>query len=106
MPFVGPATAVPRLQAVPPVSFRPAEIHWNVSPLAPIVVFATFRAVPLVVLIVLPVPWTVTVPPPVTPIPAPVVVWTTNPPPVKLIVAPVLLVRVTAARVLVSIDFD
>src|SRR5688500_6124103 len=41
------------------------EMLRNVSPLAPMVVFDTFRAVPLVDVMVLPLPVTVTVPPPV-----------------------------------------
>src|SRR3954468_9354435 len=53
IPFVGPLAAVP------------AEMLLNVSPLAPIVVLVTLRAVPVVVASVLVAPVTVTVPPPV-----------------------------------------
>jgi len=63
----------------------------------PMVVLATFSAVPVVVLMVLVEPVTVTVPPPVALKPAPLVVVTASEPPVKLIVAPVLVARLTAA---------
>ena len=72
---------------------------WNVSPLAPMVVLATFSAVPVVVAIVLTVPVTLTVPPPVAWNPPPLVASMSSPPPVKLMVAPVLLVRLTAVAV-------
>src|SRR5215831_11559373 len=53
MPFVGPEAAVPAL------------IDRNVRPLEPMVVLATLRAVPVVVVSVLLDPVTFTVPPPV-----------------------------------------
>jgi hypothetical protein len=88
----------------------PEEMLWNVSPLAPIVVLATFNAVavfvlagPVVALMVLPEPCTVTVPPPVASKPTPPVVLMTKPPLVKLMVAPVLEPKVTAALVPVGV---
>ena len=59
-------------------------------------VFATFSAGPVMLLMVLPEPVTFTVPPPVAlkPVPEPVVI--TSPPPLKLMVAPVLLFSTTA----------
>ena len=62
-------------------------------------VLATFSAVPVVVAIVLTVPVTLTVPPPVATKPLPLVASMSSPPPVKLMVAPVLLVRLTAVDV-------
>src|SRR5262249_4895277 len=50
------------------------EMLRNVTPLAPIVVLATLRAVPVVVVMVFAVPWTVMVPPPVAENPLAVVV--------------------------------
>src|SRR6185295_2229190 len=98
IPFTGPLATVP------------AEIFWNSSLFAPIVVFATFSAVPVVVVIVLtlaPVDaglqgfssQTSTVPPLVASGPGPVAVKAGFPPvdsarpPEKRIVAPVLMVR-------------
>src|SRR5262245_22367079 len=84
-----------------------AEILRKVKPLAPIVVFATFSAVPVGVVSVLTIVVlfcvTLTVPPPVAVKAgfAPVLSAT---PPVKLIVAPVLLVRLTP-RLLVEDAF-
>src|SRR5262245_1781749 len=68
-----------------------AEMLRNVSPFEPMVVLATFRAVPVVVVKALPDPVTPTVPPPVAANAALVVVVRLSPP-VKLIVVPVLLV--------------
>src|SRR5213593_3180992 len=64
----------------------------NVRPLAPIVVFSTFSAIPVVVASVLLAPVTLTVPPPVAlrALLLPVLAVT---PPVRLIVAPVFPVR-------------
>src|SRR5580765_7717438 len=100
---------VPPVEAEPvPVTVRPPlvpvvlstipsaapfdEMLLKFSPLAPIVVFATFSAVPVVVASVLFDPVTLTVPPPVAlnAVFAPVEAMT---PPVRLIVAPVLLLR-------------
>ena len=70
----------------------------KVRPLAPMVVLATFSAVPVVVASVLAAPVTLTVPPPVAVKAAtvPVESWT---PPVRLMVAPVLLVRLMPSPV-------
>lgn len=90
---------VPVLSRIIPVAEPPLDVMlWNVSPLAPIVVLTTFKAVaPEVLLMVLPVPCTVTaVAPPVALKPVPLEVLMTNPPPVKLIVPPALLLRLTA----------
>src|SRR6266478_5408705 len=73
-----------------------AEILRNVRPEPPIVVLATFSAVPVVDVIVLAVPVTVTVPPPVAAKPAPLVVLTARLPLTKSNVVPVLLVSDTA----------
>ncbi len=56
-----------------------AEMLWNVTLLAPIVVLATLSAVPVPELMVLPVPCTVTVPPPVARKPVPEVVVMSRP---------------------------
>src|SRR5215218_4586284 len=72
-PLVLPVTVRPplapvlsRLIPIPAVPEAvPAEMLWNVRPLAPIVVFWTFSAVPVVVARVLVAPVTLTVPPPV-----------------------------------------
>ena len=71
------------------------EMLWKVSPLPPMVVAFTFSAVAAELLIELPVPCTVTVPPPVALKPVPLVVVMASPPLVKLMVAPVLEVRLT-----------
>ena len=65
------------------------EMLWKVSPPEPIVVLETLSAVPVVVVIVLPVPVAETVPPPVAenPVLVPVLMLSV---PLKLIVAPVL----------------
>src|SRR3954469_363943 len=68
MPLAGPDAAVP------------LEMLWKVRALAPIVVLATFSAVPVVDEIVLPVPETTTVPPPVALKPAPDVLVIPSPP--------------------------
>ena len=98
-----PVTVRPALAPVPlrtmPFGAPLAEMLWNVIPLAPMVVLATFSAVPVVVAIVLAVPVTLTVPPPVAWNPPPLVASMSSPPPVKLIVAPVLSVRMTAVAV-------
>ena len=52
--------------------------------------------VPVVVVMLLPVPVTLIVPPPVAAKPVPLVVSMSRPPPVKLIVAPVFVARFTA----------
>src|SRR5215813_6735350 len=84
-----------------------AETLLNVTPLAPIVVFDTFRAAAVVVASVLTMDvlfWvTLTVPPPVAVNAALAPVLSARPP-VKLIVAPVLLVRLTP-RALVLVAF-
>ena len=95
---VSPAAAPVLLSTIP---FAPpfAEMLRNVSPLAPIVVWVTLTAVPVVVAIVFAAPVTLTVPPLVAAGPGPVAVKPALPPvesvrpPVKLMVAPVLLVR-------------
>src|SRR4051794_40653171 len=96
-----PATVSPPLAPVAftmmPLDEPPFdEMLRNVIPLPPIVVFATFSAVPLVVasvLMMLELFWvTLTVPPPVA-VNAVLVPVLRATPPVKLIVAPVLLVR-------------
>src|SRR3954468_3277516 len=79
IPFVGPLAV-------------PAEMLRNFRPLAPIVVFATLRAVPVVVVKVLVVSVAVTVPPPVA-VKAGLAPVLAVMAPVKLIVAPVLLVN-------------
>src|SRR6185295_19193981 len=65
IPLAGLPLAAPASQLEPPVLPLPAEMHWKLSPLAPIVVAVTVRAVPLVVFSVLPKPVTLAVPPPV-----------------------------------------
>ena len=78
-----------------------AEMLLNVSPLAPMVVLETLRAVPVVESIVFglaPVPTTI-VPPPVALKPAPEVVSMSRPPFVKLMVAPELFDRFTPVPV-------
>src|SRR4051812_36868288 len=77
IPFAGPAPA-----EVP----APAEMLWNVSPLAPILVLEPFGPAPVVVSILWAEPVTLTVPPPVAPNPGPLVVSMLRPPPVRLIV--------------------
>ena len=75
----------------------PDEMLWNVRSAAPIVVLATLSAVPVVEVMVLPEPCTVTVPPPVALKPVPLVVVMSRPLPpaaLKLMVAPVLLRQV------------
>src|SRR5262245_23463572 len=101
-----PVTVSPPLA---PVLFRTMplaapldEMLLNVSPLAPMVVFATFRAVPVCELIVLFDPVTLTVPPPVALNPVPLVVVIARLPLLKVIVPPVLLVRLTAVAVVVD----
>jgi hypothetical protein len=84
MPLVGPDAAVP------------AEILRNFKPPAPIVVFATLSAVPVVVVRVLAVSVDVTVPPPVATKAGLVPVLSVRVP-VKPIVEPVLLVSETPA---------
>src|SRR5947207_12101046 len=95
--------SVPPLPAEPvPVTVRPplapvvfntmpfapplAEMCSKVRPLAPMFVLATLRAVPVVESIVLTVPVTLTVPPPVALKPAPEVVSMFRPPPLNVIV--------------------
>src|SRR3954465_6916924 len=73
-----------------PALLLPEEMSWKVRPLAPIVVLATFRAVPLVALRVLFDPVPLPVPPPVARKPVPELVSTVRLPPLKLTVAPVL----------------
>ena len=90
-----PATVKPPLEPVLsstiPLGAPLAEMLWKFRSLAPIVVFATLSAMPIVVASVLPDPVAVTVPPPVAAKAAfaPVERVTL---PVRLIVAPVLLV--------------
>jgi hypothetical protein len=72
MPFTGLSAALGVV--------LPAEMLWNVSPLAPMVVLATFSAVALVELMLLPEPVTFTIPPPVATKPLPVVVSMSRPP--------------------------
>src|SRR5262249_2604728 len=73
------------------------EMLWNVRPLAPIVVFATLSAVPVVVESVFPLAVALTVPPPVAlkALFAPVLAGT---PPLKLIGLPVLVARLIPKR--------
>lgn len=62
-------------------------MRWKLSPFEPMVVLATFKAVPVVVVsMVLLLPGTLTVPPPVALKPVPLVVSMSRPPFVKLIV--------------------
>src|SRR6478672_4446267 len=82
MPFAGPLAAVP------------AAMLLNFSPPAPIVVFATLSAVPVVVVNVLVVSVVVTVPPPVATKAGLAPVLSVRAP-VKLIVEPVLPVNET-----------
>ena len=84
---------VPVVSRFMPLSAPFEEMLWKVRPGAPIVVLATFRAVPEVVVSVFAAPVTATVPPPVAANAAfaPVLAVT---PPVKETVAPVLELRV------------
>src|SRR5438067_11010773 len=101
-----PEPVVSRLMPTPALfDADPALMLRKVRPLAPMVVLATFRPVPLVVAIVFglaPVV-TLTVPPPVAVNPVPLDVVTASPPPEKLTVAPVLFVSVTAVLAAVPI---
>src|SRR5438270_4080563 len=89
-----PLPATTRLPLAPvvlstiPLAAPFAEMLLKFRPLAPIVVFATFRAVPVVESIVLAEPVTLTVPPPVALKPAPEVVSMFRPPLLNVIVWP------------------
>src|SRR5205085_11471680 len=87
-----PVTVRRPLEPVPfntiPLAPPFAEMCSKVSPLAPMFVLDTFRAVPVVESIVLAEPVTLTVPPPVALKPAPLVVSMLRPPPLKVIVWP------------------
>ena len=91
------------LRFMPSVGMLPAEIVAKVMFVETPFRFTAFAAV---VVIVLPVPCTVTVPPPVALNPVPLVVLMASPPPVKLMVVPVLLVRLTAVLTPVFRLFD
>src|SRR5262245_33219326 len=73
-----------------------AEMSWNVTLLAPMLVLAMLRAVPVVEVMLLLEPMTLTVPPPVAEKPVPLVLSISSPPLLKLMVAPVLLESETA----------
>src|SRR4051794_26780243 len=95
---VNPAVLPVLSSTMPALALLPlAMMLRKVSALAPIVVLATFKAVPVDVVMVLAAPVTLTVPPPVALKPLALVVVMAKLPPVKLIVAPVLVARLTAA---------
>ena len=113
--WMAPPVQVPALEHAPPlpVMTRPplAPVlfsttpltaplllaDWKVTLLAEIVVLAMLIAAPVVLVTELPLPCTLTVPPPAALKPVPVVVAIARPPLMKLMVAPVLEVNVTAA---------
>ena len=103
----GQATAGAVVFSTMPLALLLAQMLWKVKPWAPMVVFATLSAVPVVLVMVLPAPVHIDRrAPPLALKPVPLVVLITNPPPEKIIVAPVFVARVMAALAPVVQTFD